>query len=155
MFRAEILKKLKKGLVYKMNKYLKEFLHRGMLFAGLGPIVLGIVYYCISVNTNDFLLSGGEILLGIVSTYLLAFIQAGATVFNQIESWPIAKSLLFHFSTLYIAYSLCYVINTWIPFSPIVLLVFTAIFIGIYLIVWITVYLTVKACAKNFNKKMA
>lgn len=136
-----------------MNKYFKEFLHRGLLFSGFGPVVLGIVYFIISLTTK-FSLSGKEILLGIVSTYLLAFLQAGATVFNQIESWPIAKSLLFHFSTLYIAYSLCYVVNTWIPFSPIVLLVFTAIFIGIYLIVWITVYLTVKACAKKFNKRI-
>ena len=27
-----------------MNKYVKEFLIRGMMFSGLGPIVLGIIY---------------------------------------------------------------------------------------------------------------
>lgn len=136
-----------------MNKYFKEFLHRGLLFSGFGPVVLGIVFFIISLTTK-FSLSGKEILLGIVSTYLLAFLQAGATVFNQIESWPIAKSLLFHFSTLYIAYSLCYVINTWIPFSPIVLLIFTAIFVVVYFVIWTTVYLSLKAYAKKFNKRI-
>ena len=85
-----------------MNKYLKEFLHRGLIFGGFGPIILGIIYYIISKNTKDFSLSGGELLLGIVSIYMLTFVQAGATVFNQIEHWPIPKSLLFHFHDIFL-----------------------------------------------------
>ena len=27
-----------------MNKYLKEFFHRGLIFGGFGPIILGIVF---------------------------------------------------------------------------------------------------------------
>jgi hypothetical protein len=145
---------LKKGWVCNMNKYVKNFLHRGLVFAGFGPIILGIVYYILSKTVVDFKLNGGEILLGIVSIYLLAFVQAGATVFNQIEHWSTAKSLLCHLSTLYVAYSLCYVANTWIPFEPKVLLIFTAVFMGIYFVIWGIVYLSVKATSKSFNAKL-
>ena len=50
-----------------MNKYLKEFLHRGLMFGGFGPIILGIVYWILSVAVEGFSLSGGQVCLGIVS----------------------------------------------------------------------------------------
>lgn len=137
-----------------MNKYVKEFLHRGLVFAGFGPVILGIIYFILSKTIDNFSLSGGEILLGIVSTYLLAFVQAGVSVFNQIEHWPLAKSLLCHLVTLYLTYSLCYVANTWIPFEPKVLLIFTVIFMIIYFVVWGVVYFSIKATSKNFNAKL-
>lgn len=137
-----------------MNKYVKEFFHRGLMFSGFGPIILGIVYFILSKTINNFTLSGGEVLSGIISTYLLAFVQAGATVFNQIENWGISKSLLCHLLTLYVAYSLCYVANTWIPFEPKVLLIFTVIFMAIYFIVWGIVYSIVKTTSKNLNAKL-
>lgn len=137
-----------------MNKYVKSFLIRGMIFAGFGPIVVGIVYAVLQNTLSGFALSGGEVCLAIISTYVLAFLQAGATVFNQIEEWPITKSLMLHFATLYIAYTACYLINTWIPFKFEILLIFTAIFAIIYLVIWITVFLCVKASAKKFNAKI-
>ena len=137
-----------------MNKYVKEFFHRGLMFSGFGPIILGIVYFILSKTINNFTLSGGEVLSGIISTYLLAFVQAGATVFNQIENWGISKSLLCHLLTLYVAYSLCYVANTWIPFEPKVLLLFTVIFMAFYFIVWGIVYSIVKTTSKNLNAKL-
>ena len=137
-----------------MNKYVKEFFHRGLMFSGFGPIILGIVYFILSKTINNFTLSGGEVLSGIISTYLLAFVQAGATVFNQIEHWGIGKSLLCHLSTLYVAYSICYLINTWIPFEPKVLLIFTLIFMAVYFVVWGIVYFSIKATSKNFNAKL-
>ena len=137
-----------------MNKYLKEFLHRGLMFGGFGPIILAIIYFIISKTVKDFSLSSNELLLGTISIYLLAFIQAGATVFNQIDHWPITKSLLFHFGSLYIAYVLCYLINSWIPFNPLVLLIFTAVFVLVYFAIWITVVLSIKVFTKKANKKL-
>ena len=124
------------------------------MFAGFGPIVLGVIFFILSKTLNGFYVSGGQILLGIISTYILAFVQAGATVFNQIEHWGIGKSLLCHLSTLYVAYSICYVINTWIPFEPKMLLLFTVIFMVIYFVVWGIVYFTIKATSKKFNAKL-
>ena len=137
-----------------MNKYVKEFLHRGLTFGGFGPIILGIIYFILSKTVDGFTLSGLEVMTGIISTYLLAFVHAGVSVFNQIEHWSIGKSLLCHLSTLYIAYSLCYVVNTWIPFEPKILLIFTAIFMAIYFVVWGIVYISVKATSKNFNAQL-
>lgn len=137
-----------------MNGYLKKFLHRGLIFGGLGPIIAGIVYFILSLTLDDFSLGGGEVLLAIVSTYILAFLQAGASVFNQIEEWPLAKSLLCHFITVYFAYMGCYLVNAWIPFDIVFVLIFTAIFIVTYLIIWLAVFLSVKAVSRRLNKQI-
>lgn len=135
-----------------MNKYLKEFLHRGLIFGGFGPIIMGIIYAILQNTINGFTLSGNEVLIAIVSIYILAFLQAGASVFNQIEHWSMAKSLGFHFLTIYIAYVCCYLINSWIPFNINVILIFTAIFAVSYFIIWINVYISVKIISKKLNK---
>jgi len=124
-----------------MNVYLKSFLHRGLMFAGFGPVVVGIVCAILERTVPAFSLTGGQILLAIVSGYLLAFVQAGVSVFNQIESWPLPKALLCHMSLLYAVYLLCYVANSWIPFRADVVLVFSGIFLVIYFAVWTVVYL--------------
>ena len=137
-----------------MNKHLKNFLHRGLMFGGFGPVVVGIVYLILSKSINDFSLNGEQMCLAIISTYILAFLQAGATVFNQIESWPVTKSLLYHFLTLYLAYTLCYLINEWIPFDINILLTFTLIFVAAYLMIWLTVYFIVRSNVKKLNAKI-
>ncbi len=137
-----------------MNKYLKSFLHRGLIFAGFGPIVMGIVYFILSVTLDDFSLGGKEVFVATVSTHLLAFVHAGASVFNQIERWPIAKSLLAHFATLYLMYLLCYLVNSWIPFDWAVVGIFTAIFVVVYFIIWSIVLISIKATEKRLNARL-
>ena len=134
-----------------MNKYVKSFLHRGLIFGGFGPMVVGIIFWILGMTGVEVWLSGGQILLTIFSTYLLAFVQAGASVFNQVESWSIAKSAGVHFSCLYLVYVGCYLINSWIPFVWEVVLFFTIIFVLIYLVVWLTVYLIVRSTSKQLN----
>ena len=136
-----------------MNKYVKEFCLRGLIFGGFGPIIVGIVYLCISLST-ELAVSGKEFFSAIISTYLLAFVHAGASIFPQIESWSIIKSISVHFPTLYIAYTLCYLINTWIPFDWKVVLIYTAIFILVYLAIWVTVFTITKRTTKNLNKRI-
>ncbi len=137
-----------------MNKYFKEFFHRGLMFGGFGPIVAGIVFFILGLTLENFSLGGTDVFLAVVSTYILAFIHAGVSVFNQIDHWPITKSLLFHFLSLYIAYTLCYLLNSWIPFEPMVILIFTAIFVVTYLIIWFIVYFAVRGTEKRLNKKI-
>ena len=137
-----------------MKEYGKIFLHRGMLFGGFGPIVVGVVYLILSCSISDFSLSGGEVCLAIVSTYLLAFIQAGTSVFHRIEEWSRAKALLFHFGFLYFAYVGCYLVNAWIPFDWRVLWFFTAGFAGGYVLICLTVYLSVKTVEKRLNRHL-
>ncbi|MEE1153558.1 MAG: DUF3021 domain-containing protein [Acutalibacteraceae bacterium] len=137
-----------------MNKHLKNFLQRGSTFGGLGPIVAGIVYAIIEACGVDIALTGSEICIAIISSYILAFVQAGASVFNEIDEWPLPKSLLCHFSSIYVTYSLCYIVNKWIPFEPMVLIIFTAIFVIIYFIIWTSVYVSVKSTSKKLNSKL-
>ena len=137
-----------------MNKHLKNFLHRGLIFGGFGPIVLGIIFFCIELSGTQLGLGGGEVLMAIFSTYILAFVQAGASVFNQIEEWPLTKSLFCHFSLLFVVYSLAYVLNSWIPFEPVVLLIFCLVFVLVYFTVWLTVYFCVKAHTKKLNERL-
>lgn len=131
-----------------MNKYTKEFFHRGLMFGGFGPMVAAIIFVCIP----EVQLTGVQVLQAVVSTYLLAFVHAGASVFNQIEHWPLAKALLCHFGSLYLAYSLCYLVNSWIAFEPMALVVFTGIFVGIYFVVWGIVYVCIRATGKKMNR---
>jgi len=137
-----------------MNKYLKEFLHRGLMFGGFGPIIMAIIYLILSYSVDGFSLSGSEVFVAVVSLYLLAFVHAGASIFNQIEKWNIAKSLFVHLFTLYVAYISCYLLNSWIPFEPMFLFVFTAIFVAVYMVIWLSVFITVKTLEKRLNKKL-
>ena len=137
-----------------MNIYVKSFFQRGLVFAGFGPMILGLIYWILSMTLTDFSLSGREVFIGILSTYLLAFVHAGISVVNQIERMPIAKSALLHFGTLYVAYTVCYLLNSWIPFDWKIFLIYTGIFVGVYLVVWITVLLSVRATGKALNQKL-
>ena len=124
------------------------------MFGGFGPIIVGIVFAILGATLEDFSIGGSQILLAIVSTYLLAFLHAGASVFNQIEHWSIAKSLACHFATLYVAYTLTYTLNTWIPFEPMALLIFTGIFVAVYAVIWLIVFFSVKSAEKRLNRKL-
>ena len=137
-----------------MNKYIREFLHRGLIFGGFGPIVFGIVILCITYFDGVTEHSALPVFMGIVTTYILAFVQAGATVFNQIEHWSVPKSVFYHFGLLYVVYSLAYVANSWIPFKAEVLGVFTVIFVVVFFLVWGIVYLAVRSTGKKFNEKL-
>jgi hypothetical protein len=132
----------------------RDFFFRGLLFGGFGPIIAGIIYLILHFTLKDLALTGLQVFTTIVSTYLLAFVHAGASVFNQIESWPLAKSTLCHFGLLYIAYVLCYVINSWIPFEPLVLGIFTAIFAVGYAVIWLAVYVSIRVTVKRLNRSL-
>ena len=137
-----------------MNTYVKQYLHRGLIFGGFGPIITGIVFFVLSLTLDSFSLTGTQVFFAVISTYLLAFIQAGSSVFNQIEHWSIGKSFFFHFLSIYLAYSTCYIVNSWIPFEPMVLLIFTAVFAAVYFTIWLTVYFIARATGKKLNSKL-
>ena len=138
-----------------MNKYFKEFLHRGLMFSGFGPIVFGIIVLCISYFDSVAVHSARNIFMGIVTTYTIAFVQAGVTVFNQIEHWSVPKSMFCHFGLLYVVYSLSYIANSWIPFKAEVIVTFTVIFAVLFFAVWGIVYLCVRKKKKKINEKLS
>ena len=137
-----------------MKKYILSFLHRGLIFGGFGPIITGIILAIISLF-NDVVLTGSEVFIVIISTYLLAFVHSGASVFNQIEDWSLSKSIFAHLTCLYFAYVLCYLVNSWLPFNWLDIFIFTLVFVVVYLVVWLFVYITIKHTTKEMNKKIA
>ena len=137
-----------------MKKHMISFLHRGLIFGGFGPIITGIILWIISLF-HEVVLTGYEVFIVIISTYLLAFVHAGASVFNQIEDWPLSKSMAAHFSSLYCVYVFCYLVNRWLPFNWLDILFFTLIFVVIYFVIWLVVYIIIKNTTKEMNKRLS
>ncbi len=137
-----------------MNKHLKEFFHRGLMFGGFGPIVMGIIYAILETTESGLVLNGNEVFCAIISTYLIAFVQAGASVLNQIDTrFPLLMTGA-HLSLLYVTYVGAYLLNSWLPFRLEALGIFTAVFVLVYAAVWITVCITVKAVSRKLNGKL-
>ena len=137
-----------------MNKYVKNYLQRGIAFGGFGPIIAGIIFLVLQLAGVDVKLTGMDIFIAILSTYLLAFVQAGSSVFNQVEEWPLALSTGVHFASLYLVYIVVYLANRWIPFAWQVIAIFTGIFVAVYLAVWVTVYFILRSVSKRLNQKI-
>ncbi len=137
-----------------MNKYVKEFLLRGLIFSGLGPIVSGLIYLILELRGVKLALTGVEVFMAIVSTYIMAFVHAGSSIFPQIESFSKIKALFLQMFSIYSVYSLGYILNGWIPFNTIGFIVFTTIFVVTFLLIWLIVYLLTKKTSLEFNKKL-
>ena len=145
---------LSKGWDYNMNYYVKEFLKRGLMFSGLGPIVAGIVYLCIENSGTELNLSGSTMLLAIITTYIIAFVHAGSSVFNIVESWSRVKGLLFQLISIYIVYTIGYLLNSWLPLKIEVIIIYTVIFVLAFLTVWLTIFFITKSVTKKLNDKL-
>ena len=138
-----------------MNKYLKMFLNRGIVFGGLGPIVVAIVYGIVGAVTKDNLVTTNQLAVAIITSYVLAFVVGGGSMLYNIEHWGFIKSSLIHFTSLYFSYLLVYLANNWFPFSWVGITIFTLIFIGGYFIIWLSIYLSIKVQAKKLNDKIS
>ena len=135
-----------------MNKYIKEFLFRGLMFSGLGPVVFGIVALCLSNFGIE--MTGKQVFMGIVSTYLLAFVQAGITVVEQVEEFSTTKAAFVHLVVIYIAYTATYLINSWIPYNTKVITIFSACVIIGFIIIWLITYFATNRTRTLLNNKI-
>ena len=135
-----------------MKRFWKEFLLRGMICAGGGPVVLAIIYGILGATGAVAAFTPREVCMGILTITLLAFIAAGMTAIYQMEQLPLSIQILLHGGALYIAYILTYLINGWLQNSLIPILVFTGIFTAGYALIWLIIYLVEKAKAEKLNK---
>ena len=132
-----------------MKKIIFEFIRRGLLSCGLGPLVLAIFYLILQQKNALEALTVNEVCLGIFSLSALAFIAGGMNVIYQIERLPLMFAILIHGSVLYLSYLGTYLINNWLERGIAPILVFTAIFIVGYLVIWAIIYSIIK---KNIDK---
>ena len=135
-----------------MKKCWKEFLLRGLLAAGGGPVVLAIIFGILGATGTVTQFAPGEVCMGILTVTLLAFTVAGMTAIYQMEQLPLPIAILLHGGALYIAYILIYLLNGWLQRSLIPILVFTGIFIVGYALIWLIVYRVERAKAEKLNK---
>lgn len=137
-----------------MKKFWKEFLFRGLICAGGGPLVLAIIYGILGAVGTVESLSPNEVCMGILTIMLLAFIAAGMTAIYQMEQLPLPIMILLHGGALYIAYILIYLLNGWLQHSLIPIAIFTGIFVAGYAVIWLIIYCVEKAKTEALNKKL-
>ena len=135
-----------------MKKMMKEFILRGLIAAGFGPVVYGIVIFIIEVCGVRAMQDGDMIFKAILSTYMMAFICAGASVIWQNERLGLGYSALIHGTIIYITYLITYLLNGWLDNEKIGL--FSIIFISGYIIIWLIIFITEKIKAKKLNQQL-
>lgn len=137
-----------------MKKNVMEFMRRGLIACGFGPIVLAIVYLVLQQCAVVETLTVNEVCLGIFSLSALAFIAGGINVVYQIERLPLMVAILIHGGVLYVSYLVTYLINNWLARGIKPVLVFTVIFILGYFIIWAVIYSTTKKSTAQMNEKL-
>lgn len=134
-----------------MKRFVLEFLRRGSIAACIGPIVLAIVYLILQRSADVSTLDVNEVCIGIFSLTFLGFVAGGMNAIYQIERLPLMVAILLHGSVLYIGYLGTYLLNDWIDFGVLPIIVFTVIFIVGYIIIWAIIYSIIRRNTAKLN----
>lgn len=137
-----------------MRKFVLEFLRRGFTACGLGPIVLGILYLILHKTAAVETLTVNQVCMGIFSITALAFIAGGMNVIYQMERLPLMAAILIHGGVLYVSYLGTYLLNDWLDFGVIPIIVFSGIFIVGYMVIWAIVYTVMKRNTGKLNEAL-
>ena len=137
-----------------MKKFVLEFVRRGFIACGFGPLVLAIVYLVLQQESNLQTLSVNEVCLGIFSLSVLAFIAGGLNALYQMERLPLVAAILIHGGVLYVCYLTTYLLNDWLDRGTTPLLVFSGIFVLGYLIIWAIIYTITKNKTDKLNQAL-
>ena len=137
-----------------MKKVALEFLRRGVMSCGVGPIILGVLYLILHHNGVVENVSVKELCVGIFSLSALAFVAGGINALYQLERLPLMAAILIHGSVLYVSYLMTYLVNGWLEWGRVPVLVFTGIFVVGYLVIWAVIYFVIKRKTKNLNKML-
>ena len=138
-----------------MKKYVKEFIHRGLMAAVGGPVVIAIICLCIQANGEMTTVTINEVVLAILTSALLAFIAAGISVIYQIETLPLMWACFIHAIVLYLDYLIIYLINGWMKTDIGVIMIFTLCFVGGYAVIWSLIYfLSIRPSINKMNRKL-
>ena len=135
-----------------MKKFVSEFLRRGLIACGLGPIVLAIVYWILQQTAAVETLTVNQVCIGIFSLSALAFIAGGMNVIYQIERLPLMVAILIHGGVLYISYLATYLLNGWLEWGVTPIFVFSGIFVVGYFAVWAIIYSIINRNTEKLNE---
>ena len=137
-----------------MKRFVFDFFRRGFISAGIGPIVLAILYLILQRSAHLSVLSVNKVCIGIFSLSLLAFIAGGMNAIYQIERLPLMIAILIHGGVLYVGYLGTYLLNDWLDLSILPVIVFTAIFVVGYIIIWAVIYSVIRRNTARLNEML-
>ena len=135
-----------------MKRHILDFIRCGLAACGFGPIVLAVLYLILQQQGIVENLTVNEVCIGIFSLFALAFIAGGMNFIYQIEQLPLMVAILIHGGILYISYLGTYLLNGWLEWGGIPILVFTGIFIVGYLVIWAVIYSIIKKNTDRINE---
>ena len=136
-----------------MKNYVKNFFVRGAMWAWGGPVILAIVWACLQTAGVVHELTVNEVVLGIITTTVMAFIAAGVSIVYQIENLPKSFAALIQMSVLYIDYLGFYLLNGWIPVNQIWM--FTLIFVIAFALIWFLIYSLTRRKVERMNEMIS
>ena len=137
-----------------MKKFVIDFLRRGVVACGFGPIVLAIVYLFLKAFGVVEVLTVEQVCIGIFSLTALAFIVGGINAIYQIERLPLMAAILLHGVVLYLGYLATYLLNDWLDVGPLPIIIFSAIFVVGYIVIWIIIYSIIKKNTAKLNETL-
>ena len=137
-----------------MKKFVFEFLRRGFAACGMGPIILAILYLILQQTAAIDTLTVNQVCIGIFSITALAFIAGGMNAIYQIERLPLMVAILIHGSVLYISYLGTYLLNDWLVWGVMPIVVFSAIFVVGYVVIWAIIYSITKRSTEKLNEML-
>ena len=137
-----------------MKKFFSVFFRRGLVACGFGPVVLAILYLILHHTAGVEVLTVRQVCVGIFSLSALAFLAGGMNAVYQVERLPIMAAILIHGAVLYSGYLATYLLNDWLEWGMVPVLVFTGIFIVGYLVIWAVIYSVIKKNTARLNRAL-
>ncbi|MBQ2730139.1 MAG: DUF3021 domain-containing protein [Clostridia bacterium] len=137
-----------------MERFIPEFLRRGMIAAGIGPIVLAVIYLILRNAADLQTLTVSQVCIGIFSLTALSFVAGGMNALYQLERLPLMVAILIHGCVLYVSYLATYLLNDWLDMGVIPIVVFSAIFVVGYAVIWAIVYSIIKKSTSKLNERL-
>ena len=137
-----------------MKKFILQFIHRGLVACGFGPIILAIVFSILRQTGVVDTLTVEEVCVGIFSLTALAFIAGGMNSIYQIEELPLMTAILIHGIVLYFGYLATYLVNDWLEAGTVPIIIFSVIFAVGYLMIWAVIYFIIRTKTARLNEML-
>lgn len=134
-----------------MKRIMFDFFRRGLAACGFGPMVLAVIYLILQGQGVLEVLTVRQVVKGIFSLTALAFIAGGMNAIYQLERLPLMAAVTIHGGVLYASYLATYLLNGWLDWGVMPILVFTGIFVLGYLAIWAVIYSVIRRNTERVN----
>ena len=106
-------------------------------------VFFGVLYYIIKTHPHSRL-----------EKWALAFMAGGMNTLYQMERLPLMVAILIHGGVLYLCYLLTYLLNDWLEWGAVPIVVFSAIFVVGYMVIWAVIYSIIKRKTAKLNEML-